>query len=144
MNVKRLDGRMLNFWIAKSAGFNPLSDAPALVRGEPQNNSFWHRHNYNPANDWSHAGVIVAENWFAIEDTLLEWFGEQWPHIPTVADNPLKWFMRAFVATQFGDEVEDVAANVEFDDTSYQTPATQQKNAPASATVRPWYKVLGW
>ncbi len=144
MNVKRLDGRMLNFWIAKSAGFSQPSDTPALIRGEPPDSSFWYRHNYNPANDWSHAGAIVAENWFSIEDTLLEWFGEQWPHIPTVADNPLKWFMRAFVATQFGDEVEDIHVNVDFDDTRYQTVATQQKNTPASRTSRPWYKVVGW
>lgn len=144
MNVKRLDGRMLNFWIAKSTGMSQSGDAPALARGESQDSSFWHRYNYNPANDWSHAGVIVAENWFAIEDTLLEWFGEQWPHVPTVADNPLKWFMRAFVATQFGDEVEDVAMTVDFDDTSYQTPAQPPRKERASQSVRPWYKVLGW
>jgi hypothetical protein len=144
MNVKRLDGRMLNFWIAKSTGHIHLSDAAGLGHSESLDSSFWHRHNYNPANDWSHAGVIVSENWYAIEDTLLEWFGEQWPHTPTVADNPLKWFMRAFVATQFGDDVEDVGGNVDFDDTNYQTHATQQKNVPTIATARPWYKVLGW
>ena len=144
MNVKRLDGRMLNYWIAKSTGHSQPSDAPALVRGEPQDSSFWQRHNYNPANDWSHAGAIVADNWFAIEDTLLEWFGEQWPHVPTVADNPLKWFMRAFVSTQFGDEVEDVCVTVDFDDTRYQTPAAPQMNAPVHAKGRRWYKVLGW
>ena len=37
----------------------------------------------------------------------MEWFGAQWPHIPAISDNPLKWFMRAYVATQYGDEVED-------------------------------------
>jgi len=144
MNVKRLDGRMLNFWIAKSTGPRRPGDAPAEVRGEPQDGSSWHACNFNPANDWSHAGVIVAENWYAIESTLLEWFGEKWPHVPTVADNPLKWFMRAFVATQFGDEVEDVRVAVEFPDTSYQTPAARQENVPANAAERRWYEGLGW
>ncbi len=107
MNVKRLDGRMLNFWVAKSAGLTlSESDAHPGRRHDPDS-GFWHPHSYNPANDWSHAGAIISEEWYAIEDMLVEWFGPQWPHIPAIADRPLTWFLRAYVATQFGDEVED-------------------------------------
>jgi hypothetical protein len=60
---------------------------------------------YSPANDWSQGGPIVTNEWYAIEDMLLEWFGAEWPHIHAIVENPLKWFMRAYVATQYGNEV---------------------------------------
>ena len=108
MNVKRLDGRLLNYWVAKSAGLTlSEGDSRPGVRHDPES-GFWHPHSFNPANDWSHAGALVAEEWYAIEDMLIEWFGVHWAHIPAVADRPLTWFLRGYVATKFGDEVEDV------------------------------------
>jgi hypothetical protein len=107
MNVKRLDGRLLNYWVAKSAGLTLLTSSPLNHRHDPQG-SLWHPDSFNPASDWSHAGSVIANDWFAIEDQLVEWFGAQWPHIPGVAADPLQWFLRAYVCTQFGDEVEDV------------------------------------
>jgi hypothetical protein len=107
MNVKRLDGRQLNHWVAKSAGLTlSLDYQKPGTRHDPES-GVWHPHTYNPANDWSQAGPIVSGEWFAIEDALMNWFGPQWPHIPAITENPLKWFMRAYVSTQFGDEVED-------------------------------------
>lgn len=143
MNVKRLEGRLLNYWIARSAGLSLTDDARAFAPQEVRESMSLHPCHYNPANDWSHAGAIVAEHWFGIEDTLLDWFGEHWPHVPSVADNPLKWFMRAYVATQFGDEVEEVLVPHEFDDTRYQTAPRESAAQIASQTVRPWYKVFG-
>jgi hypothetical protein len=110
MNVKRLDGRLLNFWVAKSAGLHLSVQDADPTKGHDPDSGFWHPHTYNPANDWSHAGPIVSVEWFAIEDMLVEWFGPHWSHIPVITDNPLKWFMRAYVGTQFGDEVEEVTA----------------------------------
>lgn len=40
---------------------------------------------------------------------LNEWFGAEWPHIHAIVENPLQWFMRAYVATQYGQEVEEMA-----------------------------------
>jgi hypothetical protein len=118
MNVKRLDGRLLNYWVAKSAGLT-LNEGDSLPgRRHDPDSGFWHPHSYNPANDWSHAGPIISEEWFAIEDMLIEWFGVQWSHIPAVSDHPLTWFLRAYVATQYGDEVEDV-------DTAVSQPAIE-------------------
>ena len=49
----------------------------------------------------------MSTEWYALEDILVEWFGSGWNHVDALAHDPLKWFMRAYVASQFGDEVED-------------------------------------
>lgn len=142
MNVKHLEGRVLNYWVAKSAGLRFGLDGDRLNPGDAQDSSYWHPQSYNPANDWAHAGPMVAEHWFAIEDMLVEWFGTQWSHVPGVADNPLLWFMRAFVATQYGQEVEDVTLTLAFDNTRYQSTAPPQTAAARHQKAQPWYKVL--
>lgn len=107
MNVKRIEGALLNLWVARSAGLKILpAPPPPGVRHDPENGN-WHPLNFHPASDWSHAGIIVSSDWYDIENILIEWFGPDWPCIPSIVDSPLKWFMRAYVASQFGDEVED-------------------------------------
>jgi len=146
MNVKRLDGRQLNYWVATSAGLklSPEYQQPG-TRHDPES-GVWHPHTYNPANDWSQAGQILANEWFGIEDVLQAWFGEGWPHIPAITENPLKWFMRAYVATQFGDEVEEslpmgLSASAEL-------PASPTiKTMPAESPkmrVPVWLRQLNW
>jgi hypothetical protein len=127
MNVKRLDGRQLNYWVAKSAGLKLSADYQLPGTPHDPESGVWHPHTYNPANDWSQAGFILSSEWFTIEDALVEWFGQQWPHIPAISENPLKWFMRAYVATQYGDEVEDTSP---FDFTS--GPDAETKSGAAS------------
>jgi hypothetical protein len=107
MNVKRLDGALLNFWVAKSGGLKLQPDPPRPGEHYDPESGYWHPLNYHPATDWSQAGPIVSNDWFALEDILIEWFGAEWNHIRGLVQDPLKWFMRAYVASQFGDEVED-------------------------------------
>ena len=109
MNVVRLDGTLLNYWIAKSAGLKLSPLDPQANESHDPDSGFWHPVTYCPANDWSQAGPIIANEWFAIEDKLVEWFGPQWTHINGIRENPLKWFLRAYVATQYGNEVEEIA-----------------------------------
>jgi len=140
MNVKRLDGRQLNYWVARSAGLK-LSDQtqqPA-ARHDPES-GVWHPHTFNPCSDWSQAGPILTGEWYSIEDALAEWFGPQWPHVPTVVETPLKWFMRAYVATQFGDEVEDSNPFPMTQD----EPASPARAKPAPVTKTPKSMVSGW
>ena len=140
MNVKRLDGLQLNQWVAKSAGLTLSPDyRKPGTRHDPES-GIWHPHTYNPANDWSQAGPIISSEWFAIEDALINWFGPQWPHIPAIEENPLKWLMRAYVATQFGDEVEDSGP---FAETGI--PATAMTTSPMHAQARqPSWLVARW
>lgn len=109
MNIKRLDGALLNYWIARSAGLQLAAMEPKPGASHDPDNGMWHPMTYCPSSDWSLAGPIVSNEWFAIEDQLIAWFGSEWTHINAIVENPLKWFMRAYVATQFGDEVEDLS-----------------------------------
>ena len=113
MNVKRLEGALLDFWVAKSAGLKLMAEPPqAGSQHDPESDS-WHPDTFHPATNWSHAGPIVANEWFVIEDMLNEWFGPEWPVANMIIHFPLTWFMRAYVASQFGDEVEDIVAGHE-------------------------------
>lgn len=109
MNIKRLDGALLNYWIARSAGLQLASTEPRPGASHDPDNGLWHPMTYCPSSDWSLAGPIISNEWFSIEDQLITWFGTEWTHINAIVENPLKWFMRAYVATQFGDEVEDLS-----------------------------------
>jgi hypothetical protein len=140
MNVKRLDGRQLNYWVARSAGLK-LADQSLQpgARHDPES-GVWHPHTYNPANDWSQAGPILSGEWYGIEDALTEWFGSQWPQVPTVVEAPLKWFMRAYVATQFGDEVEDA---IPFP-LAQEEPVPPARSRASNQAAGPGSKVSGW
>jgi hypothetical protein len=146
MNVKRLDGRQLNYWVAKSAGLKLSADYQRPGTPHDPESGTWHPHTYNPANDWSQAGFILANEWFNIEDALVEWFGQQWPHIPAISENPLKWLMRAYVATQYGDEVED-ASPFEFDPAPGVDAAALQTGAQQAASksgMPSWFRQKNW
>lgn len=109
MNVKRIEGALLNYWVAKSAGLKMRLSAPLPGERHDPDSGEWHPQNYHPASDWSQGGGIVSNEWYVIEDTLTEWFGSDWHEIKAIMDAPLPWFMRAYVASQFGDTVEDIA-----------------------------------
>ena len=146
MNVKRLDGRQLNYWVAKSAGLKLSADYQKPGTPHDPQSGVWHPHTYNPANDWSQAGAILSAEWFTIEDALVEWFGAQWPHIPAISDNPLKWFMRAYVATQYGDEVED-SMPIEFipEPVAVAAPAPRVvQHAAVKSRMPTWFQQLNW
>jgi hypothetical protein len=112
MNVKRLDGDLLNFWVAKSMGLKLLEATPEPGTPHDPESGFWHPSNFHPASNWSHAGPIVSNEWYVIEDVLLEWFGPEWPLGNMIINFPTSWFMRAYVASQYGDEVEELAATL--------------------------------
>jgi hypothetical protein len=146
MNVKRLDGRQLNYWVAKSAGLKLSADYQQPGTPHDPDSGVWHPHTYNPANDWSQAGLILSSEWFTIEDALVEWFGLQWPHIPAISDNPLKWFMRAYVATQYGDEVED-ASPFDFSqglDTQAAALQAGAQQAASKSGASGWFRQKSW
>jgi len=144
MNVKRLDGPQLNHWVAKSAGLRLSADHQLPGTRHDPESGVWHPHTYNPANDWSQAGAIVSGEWFSIEDVLIQWFGPQWPHIPAIAENPLKWFMRAYVATQFGDEVEDANPFAQIQTAPPPVAQTTQQMAQHKSRVSQWLRMINW
>jgi hypothetical protein len=96
MLARRLSGDLLNFWVAKALASVTPGRAP-------------HPASFHPSSDWSHAGPLLADEWYAIEDVLVEWLGPDWQQSESFCADPLSWFMRSYVCTQFGQEVEDVA-----------------------------------
>lgn len=108
MRVISLDGALLDFWVAKSENLKLLPEIPEDGDGHEHGSGYWHPSTYHPSCDWSQAGAIISNEWYSIEDALNEWFGPSWPFIKAITETPLKWLMRAYVKTKFGDEVEDV------------------------------------
>jgi hypothetical protein len=108
MRVIGLEGVLLDFWVAKSENLKLLPEVPEEGEAHVNESGYWHPNTYHPSSNWSQGGVIVAKEWFAIEDALVEWFGPNWPFIKAITDTPLPWMMRAYVKTHFGDEVEDI------------------------------------
>ena len=108
MRVTSLEGGALDFWVAKSENLKLLPTIPDEGESHLVGSGFWHPHTYHPSRDWSQGGAIIANEWYAIEDALIEWFGSNWPYVKAITDAPLLWLMRAFVKTKFGDQVEDV------------------------------------
>jgi hypothetical protein len=145
MNVKRLDGPLLNLWVAKSAGLQLAADGQGQDLLHDPDNGLWHPRTYDPAHDWSQGGPIIAGDWYAIEDMLLDWFGAAWPQVPALTSQPLKWFLRAYVATQYGNEVEDV-------EIVHAWPTAPRDEAPisllpmaaAGSGVPGWLRLFDW
>ena len=108
MRVTSLEGALLDFWVAKSENLKLLPEIPDAGQPHVNGSGCWHPDTYHPSSDWSQGGAIIADDWYAIEDALIEWFGLSWPFIKAITDTPLKWLMRAYVKTKFGDEVEEV------------------------------------
>ncbi len=115
MKISRLDGPQLDFWVAKSSGLALMKDAPAEGSPHDPRSGQWHPANYRPSVNWAQGGPIVSNEWFQLEDVLSEWFGPSWSFVETVRRDPLKWFMRAYVASVFGDEVEEAEGWVDQD-----------------------------
>jgi hypothetical protein len=107
MHAKMIDGSLLDFWVAKAAGLKLREQAPAAGERHDPDSGSWHPENFHPSHDWTHAGPLLAGEWFAVEDILSEWFSPDWSYVPAFREDPLKWFMRAFVALQYGEMLEE-------------------------------------
>jgi len=108
MKVKSLQAPQLNYWVAKSLGLNPVADQRGEHTISVANSTTGELESYQPTIDWSQAGPILAAEWYELETMMIEWLGPHWPHVSDFIEDPLVWFMRAFVTTRFGDEVEEL------------------------------------
>lgn len=110
MRVATLTSPMLDFWVAKSRGLHTILDhrnGHSVSVFDPETRT---PVAYHPSLDWSQAGPILADAWYDIETELIEWFGPQWSYVQSFQEHALPWFMRAYVASQFGEEVELIPA----------------------------------
>jgi len=106
MRVAALTAPMLNYWVAKSRGVAAILDHRAEHSVSTTDPDSGKPVPYQPSIDWSQAGPILAEEWYEIETIMLDWFGPFWAYMDDFKTDPLAWFMRAYVAAKFGEEVE--------------------------------------
>jgi hypothetical protein len=109
MHAKKIEGALLDFWVAKAAGLKLQARAPATGEKHDPDSGFWHSQTFHPATDWTHGGPLLSGEWYAVEDILSDWFTSDWSYVPAFREDPLKWFMRAYVALQFGETLEERA-----------------------------------
>lgn len=132
MKVSRLDGVLLDYWVAKSEGLKLLTDQSAEDESRDQGNGFWHPDTYRPSSNWAQGGPIVANEWYDLENVLLEWFGPGWAFVKAITDEPLPWLMRAYVTTKFGEEVEEVIEEI-----AKVKAVVEKKRSPTAAIASP-------
>lgn len=103
MRVDALTSPMLNFWAAKAVGTKISFEEDQVFIHDPETG---HAIPFHPSLDWSQAIPILASEWFDIETVLIDWFGPNWSFMKEIRENALVWFVRALVASKFGEEVE--------------------------------------
>jgi hypothetical protein len=111
MKTAELTGAMLDYWVAqveRSVGVEVYirSDnglPQCIMRGGPET---W----FCPSINWAQGGPIADENWFEITNWLFRYLSPEWyGDICDKRGSTLIWFMRAYVASKFGEEVPDDA-----------------------------------
>lgn len=108
MKVIDLEAPLLSYWVAKSLRLEPVADGRGEGTVSVVNPASGVLEPFQPGIDWSQAGPIMAEEWYQLEGMMIEWLGTSWSYSGIFLEKPLVWMMRAFVALQFGQEVEDV------------------------------------
>lgn len=117
MKVSELSEEFLNYWVAKAEGFD-LDDENWFVK---PGQTIW-RGNFWPTEKWALGGEIIEKNaihliapgkgdrdWFAFIDDDFDLEDGYTHGICGHGPTPLVAAMRVYVASKFGDEVEDMA-----------------------------------
>ena len=118
VKVSELEGVELDYWVAmahdKDGGEHWIED------GKTYKGGYWSGHStpkrmcgllWRPSKDWSQGGPLIDEYWEAISSQLDNWSFEDcgeyspWQAWETFQKNKLVWFMRALVASKYGDTI---------------------------------------
>jgi hypothetical protein len=130
MKTNELQGEQLDFWVAKAEGVTLLREMPPRLAG------IWDRHvcdyeSYSPSTDWSQGGPIIErarietqfDHELFMEDSKAHesYLWEAWhmdisavTHFKATSQHgstPLQAAMRCFVASKFGESVDDSQAD---------------------------------
>ncbi|MBC8739733.1 DUF2591 domain-containing protein [Paraburkholderia sp. UCT31] len=119
IKTQSLSGNRLDFWVAKALGYTfhyqPTTSTDWFCRSADGRVTFFElgwagaydtldKHaELRFSRDWATGGPVFDRYAKTIVSQLVGWFGPTWA-AKTHADN-LKWLMRAFVATHFGEDV---------------------------------------
>lgn len=129
MRVAELEGETLDLWVARALGYASRDDVPSSLTGEWSDGSGM-QNDWSPSHDWAQGGpilaVIIESGEFCVweyggvvtvsnrdpectpnkrlEDGDLDWEGED---VRGEGSTLLVAAMRAYVASKFGEEVND-------------------------------------
>lgn len=101
--VSELTGAKLDYWVAKA-------DEKTLM---PDGDGGWFTKDgfeYSPSTEWDDGGPIIEREKIKVEPQRLSdrWQAEKWgPYALALGKTPLIAAMRCYVASKFGDEVDD-------------------------------------
>lgn len=120
MEVSRLEGALLDYWVAKAEGLDPVivNDQDGIARC-----TIGYFEPYSPSVEWTLGGPIIQREQFTLldpkfcESGLWEAFMGAFPDVAKYSivgmvaqgagPTPLIAAMRAYVSSKFGDEVRD-------------------------------------
>jgi hypothetical protein len=135
MNVSELEGSLLDYWVAKAAGYT-VRYYPQIAEYEVGEGMYSHGHigmlsqpvldsrrRFSPSNDWVTGGPIIEcegiaivrfdDGWYAFHPQNCDGYGggyidvNDWANGGIQGHTPLIAAMRAYVASRFGDTVPD-------------------------------------
>jgi hypothetical protein len=109
MKVAELEGRALDYWVAKAEGL-PLSESwnCAAADGILVGTGAGDLELFSPSTSWEFGGPIIEAEKFYLEWDADGYWVAATPHSAQYrATTPLVAAMRAFVADKFGDTVPD-------------------------------------
>lgn len=112
MKVAELEGVLLDYWVARAEGRPDIAlddDVGPVVRRDSLNESAgdW----FEPSSNWAQGGPIIDRERMSLECDGVNFAGEWRACMPDASrgygETPLVAAMRAYVASKFGDTVED-------------------------------------
>lgn len=102
--VSELEGALLDAAVARAEGLDRRRNVTPL-HVDHEMRVYDSRPAYST--DWAHGGPIVEREWRGIRCALESRHGDLWPRsIVMSAPTTLGTFMRAYVTSKFGDEIE--------------------------------------
>ena len=103
MKTNKLEGADLDHWVARSLGI--ISDGPPYYKADHDNNRPW-----SPSTSWTQGGPLVERERIMLKPGQDEWVADWIRHDRVavgIGPTPLIAAMRCFVASKFGEEVQD-------------------------------------
>lgn len=108
MKVSELEGAELDYWVAVAEGKN--ATLKELLFNNFDCSECGAGLGFTPSTDWLNGGPIIERERIWLSDDNQEWIASCRPHIDDAIHSgptPLIAAMRAYVASKFGDTVED-------------------------------------
>lgn len=114
MLVADLDGVLLDYWVARSLGYSSVQDLERRSDLCVVKCDGWQTKDWAPSRDWDQGGALIEREgisvmrWETPNDAGMSWTARNLrSDVHADGSTPLIAAMRVYVASKFGDEVDD-------------------------------------